>query len=164
MDNKASKYGNRSVIDLGNGYVSVKQSYLDKRYMAVMDEDLFGEYSDSGYIEIPKSKLEAMEERRIAYMKRERSIQRIAMLNNKGIELEKQGKIQEAIKVYEKNISYGDCNATHSYDRLLVLYRKQKDYENEKRICELAISTFKTEKKYKDRLEKINNLINKTKK
>ncbi len=79
--------------------------------------------------------------------------------NNLGISYEKQGDIESAIEVYEKNVLPDSYPAQHAYDRLLVLYRKQKDYENEKRICKLAISIFKTEKKYKDRLEKINKLI-----
>ena len=145
-----SKYGKGSIIDLGDGYVRVKWSYLNKRYIkgAVMDEDLFWEYNGTDkYIDLPKSQLDAMEEKRIAYMKRERSIHRIAMLNNKGIELEKRGDIQEAIKIYEQNTSYEDCDATHSYDRLMILYRKQKDYVNELRIIKKAIYTFPKEKK-----------------
>lgn len=159
-----SKYGKGSIIDLGDGYVRVKWSYLNKRYIkgAVMDEDLFWEYNGTDkYIDLPKSQLDAMEEKRIAYMKQERSIHRIAMLNNKGIELEKRGEIQEAIKTYEQNISYEDCDATHSYDRLMILYRKQKDYVNELRIIKKAISTFPKEKKYAERLKKVEQLINK---
>ncbi|MFR6000202.1 MAG: hypothetical protein ACLUH6_22285 [Bacteroides faecis] len=158
-----SKYGKGSIIDLGDGYVRVKWSYLHKRYFkgAVMG-DLFWEYNGiDEYIDIKKSKLDAMEERRSAYMKQERSIHRIAMLNNKGIELEKRGEIQEAIKTYEQNISYEDCDATHSYDRLMILYRKQKDYVNELRIIKKAISTFPKEKKYAERLKKVEQLINK---
>lgn len=158
-----SKYGKGSIIDLGDGYVRVKWSYLHKQYFkgAVMG-DLFWEYNGiDEYIDIKKSKLDAMEERRSAYMKQERSIHRIAMLNNKGIELEKRGEIQEAIKTYEQNISYEDCDATHSYDRLMILYRKQKDYVNELRIIKKAISTFPKEKKYAERLKKVEQLINK---
>ncbi|MFK2438092.1 hypothetical protein ACIXRX_21280 [Bacteroides fragilis] len=159
-----SKYGKGSIIDLGDGYVRVKWSYLNKRYIkgAVMDEDLFWKYNGTDkYIDLPKSQLDAMEEKRIAYMKQERSNHRIAMLNNKGIELEKRGEIQEAIKIYEQNISYEDCDATHSYDRLMILYRKQKDYVNELRIIKKAISTFPKEKKYAERLKKVELLINK---
>lgn len=126
-----------------------------------MDDDLFFAYNGiDEYIDLPKSRLDAMEERRIAYMKRERSIQRIAMLNNKGIELEKRGEIQEAIKIYEQNISYGDCDATHSYNRLMILYRKQKDYINEMRVIKKAIYMFPKEKKYTERLKKVEMLSN----
>lgn len=65
--------------------------------------------------------------------------------NNLGIELEKAGRIAEAIQVYEANIA-GDCYpATHSFDRLMVLYRKQKDYTNEIRVITKAIEIFTKE-------------------
>lgn len=84
-------------------------------------------------------------------------------LNNKGIECEKQGYIEEAISVYEQNILPESYPAQHAYDRLLVLYRKQKDYRNELRVCKLAIHAFKSIQKYKDRLRKIKELISKQK-
>lgn len=68
-----------------------------------------------------------------------------ASLNNQGIELEKVGLIDEAIKVYEDNIE-GDCYpATHSFERLMVLYRRRKDYANEIRVIEKAVSVFAKE-------------------
>lgn len=150
------------VVDIGNGIVRVKWDYLNGRFMknAALDEDLFWRYNGTDEcVDIPKSKLDAMEKNRIEYMKRESAIHRTALLNNTGIELEKRGEIQEAIKIYEQNISYIDCDATLSYDRLLVLYRRQKDYENELRVCELATSKFKTIDKYKERRDKIKTLI-----
>jgi hypothetical protein len=62
-------------------------------------------------------------------------------LNNKGIQFEKDGNIQDAIQVYEENIKLG-YPATHSYERLMVLYDKQKDSENEKRVVKAAINVF----------------------
>lgn len=78
--------------------------------------------------------------------------------NNLGIEYEKQKNISFAISTYEENVKPGSYPARHAYDRLLILYRKQKDYKNELRICKLAISVFK-EEKYKKRLEKIKALL-----
>lgn len=78
--------------------------------------------------------------------------------NNLGIEYEKQGNIPLAISTYEENVKPGSYPARHAYDRLLVLYRKQKDYRNELRVCKLAVSVFK-EEKYKKRLEKIKSLL-----
>lgn len=75
--------------------------------------------------------------------------------NNLGSEYEEQGDIASAIEVYEKNIKPGSYPACHAYDRLLVIYRRQKDYENERRVCELAISALKKNDKYRKRLEKI---------
>lgn len=71
-------------------------------------------------------------------------IDRSAELNNKGIALEKDGKIEDAINVYEENIKIG-YPATHSYERLMILYHKGKRYQDEKRIVEIAISVFTTE-------------------
>jgi hypothetical protein len=68
-------------------------------------------------------------------------IDRVAELNNKGIQLEKDGDIQGAIQVYEENIRL-EYPATHSYERLMVLYRKNKDVQNEKRVIEIAIKVF----------------------
>lgn len=151
-----AKYGNKSVIDLGNGMVRVKWSYLDKKYMAVMDDDLSDMYDgETNYIDIPKSTLDKMESRRKKWEKRKRSIERIAEMNNQGMELERRGEIDEAIKMYEKNISYGDCEARHSYDRLMVLYRKRKDYENELRIINAAISMLPDKSKYLERKDKV---------
>ena len=61
-----------------------------------------------------------------------------------GIDLEKEGMINEAIAVYEKAI-IPQLPATHPYDRLMILYRKKKDYYNEIRIIKIAISVFMKE-------------------
>lgn len=61
-----------------------------------------------------------------------------------GIDLEKEGMINEAIAVYEKAI-IPQLPATHPYDRLMILYRKKKDYNNEIRIIKIAISVFMKE-------------------
>ena len=61
-----------------------------------------------------------------------------------GVDLEKEGMINEAIAVYEKAI-IPQLPATHPYDRLMILYRKKKDYDNEIRIIKIAISVFMKE-------------------
>lgn len=61
-----------------------------------------------------------------------------------GQSLEKEGMIDEAIAVYEKSI-LSKIPATVPYDRLMILYRKKKDYENEIRIIKEAISVFMAE-------------------
>lgn len=58
--------------------------------------------------------------------------------------LEKEGMINEAIAVYEKSI-LSKIPATVPYDRLMILYRKKKDYENEIRVIKDAISVFMAE-------------------
>lgn len=76
-------------------------------------------------------------------------LHKTAALNNKGIALEKEGKVGDAINVYEENIK-SDYPASHSYKRLTVLYRKQKDFDNEERIIKRAREILPREKKYYD--------------
>ena len=79
--------------------------------------------------------------------------------NEKGKELEEQGNFKEAAIFYEKNLII-DYSDKLCIDRLLIIYRKLKDYANEKRICELAIQKYSA-KKYKERLITIEAKINK---
>lgn len=61
-----------------------------------------------------------------------------------GIDLEREGMIDEAIKVYEKSI-ISKLPIKHPYERLAILYRKKKDYENEIRVIKTAIEVFMKE-------------------
>ena len=90
--------------------------------------------------------------------------------NLNGIELEKNGKVDEAVKLYEKNVSMG-FEGNHPYDRLAIIYRKNKDYDNEIRVLEKAIAVFEKVnpsrpdrdpklQRFKDRLEKAKALKN----
>lgn len=67
------------------------------------------------------------------------SLSQICALNNQGIQLEKENRIDEAAAIYEKAIQI-DYPASHPYDRLMVIYRRQKDYANEVRVIKAAIS------------------------
>lgn len=68
---------------------------------------------------------------------------------NNGIQYEKQGIIDKAIMEYNKAIDYGFRftddfginNFLHSMERLMILYRKRKDYDNELRIIDLALNS-----------------------
>lgn len=64
--------------------------------------------------------------------------------NLKGIELEKRGRIEEAIELYEMNVEKG-FDGNHPYDRLCVIYRKQGKIADEIRVLEEAISVWKSE-------------------
>lgn len=75
-------------------------------------------------------------------------------LNNLGIQQEKEGKIDEAIETYEQNVKIG-YPAHHSYKRLMVLYSKKHDKENELRITRLAVEKFPEELEYQKRLAKL---------
>ena len=97
-----------------------------------------------------------------AYQERNGRLNRCAELNRKGIALEKSGNVKDAIAIYEQNIS-GDCYpATHSFDRLCIIYRKAKDYKNEVRVLEKACKVFRLDK-YKTRLAKAKELLSKSK-
>lgn len=94
-------------------------------------------------------------------------------LNKKGMDLEKQGLINDAIKYYELSVE-NNFDGTHPYDRLAILYRKKKDYYNEIIVIEKAIYNFEkiqnighrdvsvTINKFKERLEKANKLQQKS--
>ncbi|MDR3246709.1 MAG: hypothetical protein LBT50_09795 [Prevotellaceae bacterium] len=72
------------------------------------------------------------------------NLKKTCELNDRGINLEKRGLINEAIEAYEENISL-NYPATHSYDRLMILYRKKKLYNDELRVIQLAICVFMKE-------------------
>ena len=79
-----------------------------------------------------------------------------------GKKLEKEGKIDEAIELYEENIKLNDT-AESSYWRLAVIYRKRRDYPNEIRVCEKYIKIAKDKIFYND-VEKFEKRLEKAKK
>jgi tetratricopeptide (TPR) repeat protein len=162
MPSNTDKSTDDYVKDLGNGMVRVKNDYLNLFFKGgIMDDDFYMKYYDaSEYVDVPKEKIEDMENRLDEYSRREKALYRCAELNNRGIELEKAGRIDDAIEVYGMNVFCDNpYSARHSFDRLMVLYRKRKDYLREKAVVEKAISVFPAEQKYKDRLEKVERLI-----
>lgn len=85
------------------------------------------------------------------------ALNKTAQLNSEGISFEKAGKIENAIAVYEENIK-GGYPATHSFDGLVILYRKLKRYGDEERVLYNALKVFKgksTNMDYQDRLKKL---------
>lgn len=68
--------------------------------------------------------------------------------------LEENGKIDEAINIYEECVHL-KCDNNIPYDRLIIIYRKKRQKENEIRILKVAIQTFKEDDKYRVRLEKL---------
>jgi len=73
--------------------------------------------------------------------------------NLKGKELEKQGKIEEAITLYELNVS-DEVDTPAPYNRLAVIYRKQKRFDDEVKILDKAVKMFPKNGKFKIQLEK----------
>ena len=72
-------------------------------------------------------------------------------LNNRGIQQEKDGQIDDAIATYEECIQIG-YPAHHAYKRLMVLYSKRGDKENELRVTKLAVDKFPDEIEYQKRM------------
>lgn len=146
------------VIEIGNVLIKVKRSYLNKFMQgAILDEDLFfAEEDKDGYVVTSRTRLADMEKRLAEYIEREKALHKSVELNNKGIAFEKEGNEDAAIEVYEESLRTG-YNTLHPYDRLIVIYRRRKDYQNELRIIKLAIDNFDMQK-YKDRLPKTEKL------
>ena len=94
--------------------------------------------------------------------------------NLKGIELEKDGKVDQAIILYERNINENFVG-NHPYDRLAIIYRKRKQFDDEVRVLEKAIGVFEKIvsegrqdgppklERFKERLEKAQKLRTATK-
>jgi tetratricopeptide (TPR) repeat protein len=118
-------------------------------------------------ITIPKDDYEEALEIIKEGKRKEELLMRTSKLNSRGAALEKEGRIDEAIQVYEKNIE-GEYPACNSYDRLMILYRKRKQYEDEIRVINKAINVFSDAKhfdivdKYISRLDRAMELYKRT--
>lgn len=62
-------------------------------------------------------------------------------MNQYAMELEKAGKIEEAVEKYKEAIELG-FKGSYPFDRLNVYYRKNKDYDSEIEICNKAINLY----------------------
>ncbi len=62
----------------------------------------------------------------------------MATRNLLGKELEKTGKVEEAIRIYEDNVAE-EYDTPFPYERLAILYHKQKKIDDEIRIIELGM-------------------------
>jgi len=122
------------------------------------------ELSDAGfsYADIPNETMEQVRKNYEKAIETERRLSKCVELNNRGIEYEKTGKQELAIQAYEENVADG-YPATHSFDRLMILYRKRKDYDREIAVCKRALDILGKENtdRYKRRLEKARQLKDK---
>ena len=115
--------------------------YTTPKFMALMPDKFFWKLMEDGYYDIPKEKLNQVIKKFKQQEKKEQILNETCELNNQGIAYEKEGKIEEAIRCYEQNVRLG-YPATHSYERLCILYRKIGNNKNEMRILEKAIKKF----------------------
>jgi len=76
--------------------------------------------------------------------------------NLRGRDLEKRGNITDAIELYELNVAYG-FEGDFPYDRLRVIYSKQRRYSDVIRVLGKAIDVFdrKVSPTRPDRLPKL---------
>jgi len=126
----------------------------DEAFHKFQDETFRIENEGCKFFPLPQKDFVTCYNRLLQAEKDDMLLRETATLNNKGIALEKEGKIDEAISIYEKNVSLGYL-ALHSYDRLIVLYHKKKDVGNEIRIIEQKLAKFGSDKSLQLRLEKL---------
>lgn len=99
---------------------------------------------DSSSVEVKQPTLDRAIAKYDKQKAKDEMLSKSAELNNRGKSFEESGDIDAAIQVYEDNVSLG-YPATYSYQRLMTLYRKNKEYSNEIRIIKKAISVFSKE-------------------
>lgn len=135
-----------------------------QQYFPIMDSKMSADYfaehlvDESKWFTVKTTVLKEWEKKLAAYKDDENSLQLTASNNNKGIAFEKQGDITSAIAVYEANLKIG-YPAIHSYERLMILYHKAGDIENEKRVINIAIQVFTNINE--DEVKKLNKRLNK---
>ena len=145
----------KNIIRRWDSTVKIKSDFLPEYMKAGADitwDELFGAADSNGYITVTKKRFEEMERSRAIHHDKEVRMFKCVCLNNEAIRLEELGEVDEAAKLYEKNINEIRYPATHAYDRLIVYYRERKDYENEIRVIRLAIEMFPKMEKYQKRL------------
>lgn len=66
-------------------------------------------------------------------------------INKKAYKLQKEGRINEAIRLYEQNVTtLTDLPCT--YEELYHIYKQRKDYDNAIRVCDIAIQAIGNKK------------------
>lgn len=85
--------------------------------------------------------------------------------SNIGTQFEKNNNIREAINAYEKSAYYA-FEGNYVYERLYILYRKNKEYDKAINILNFAVFVFDKliNKERTDRLKKLYNFKEKLKK
>jgi len=127
--------------------VSVAIDDFLSQYLSAIPYELFVRLSKQAlkgeqYATIPACTYNEVVKKRKEMEEADNKLSRIAEINNKGIEAEKSGEIEAAIKLYEENIYSESCEALHPFERLMIIYHKHKDFGNEARIIRKAIQVF----------------------
>lgn len=72
--------------------------------------------------------------------------------NLRGIALEREGRTDEAIALYEANLA-DQFIGTHPYERLRIIYTKRHDYQNAIRVCQAYLALPQRDPKKKARFQ-----------
>lgn len=111
---------------------------IPDRYFELLEDVLIGSRKEAF---IPQSEIDKWEEEKERQNARDQRIALTAERNNQGTAFEKAGDIEGAIEQYEQNVS-DRVTATQSYDRLMILYRRQKKFKDEIRVIDIANEVF----------------------
>lgn len=144
------------------GYIKINiQDFLDTHIKGgAIPDDVFIELqnlllSGKKYAILRDNVVSSIEETLLLKREEERALCKCAELNNSGIEQEKSGDIDAAISTYEKCLTL-NYPTVHPYERLMILFRKRKEYDKEVSIIEKAINVFQNEnrRRAKDAIKK----------
>lgn len=153
-----------NIDDFLNKYRNASHVFPDAFQWDITNAILKGER----YIIAHNSIIAEIDRKAKEYWAHEAKLYNCAYRNNQGINFEKCGDIQNAINIYEENIADG-FPALHSFNRLMIIYRRLKDYDNEIRVIDYSIKLFSNFNeryendiiKWKERREKAIKLQNK---
>ncbi len=121
---------------LGRKYKRLSSEFEQKRYNTKEEINRLKEFFEN-----PQYEPNPVEEIRLHNRRLGEILSIMVDRNNKGIELEKKRDIESAIKLYEQNVA-DEFFGTYPYDRLAIIYRKRKQFDNEIRILKRKISIF----------------------
>lgn len=107
----------------------------------------------NGFIYVDKSEYENWLKEFNENESYEQLIHMTAKLNYEGKAAEANKDYDSAIKIYESNVALGGI-ATHQYERLMILYRKKKDYQNEIKTIDRYIEIFMKENERRAKIAK----------
>lgn len=122
---------------------NIGDDIMDRIGDAIVDGD--------GKLKVYDDEIEELGKAAEEYKAKEQRLYDAARLNNEGMAAERSGDIENAISIYERNILPGTYFTLHPYHRLCVLYRRQKDFDNEIRVIEAALSRFDPKSESKER-------------
>lgn len=169
---EVAKSSQQQVVQSDTEIVMIEY-FMEKYSLVLLSNDRFSALDDEltrillfdnkKFAKVSKSIIKELDDALVIEEYKRNRLNKCAERNNKGIELENEGKINEAIEIYEQNIS-GDCYpASHSFDRLIILYHKMNDIENERRVIHKALEVLGSKShdnylKYQGRLNSLDNL------